>query len=325
MKALGRSIDRLIDAMERGLTETTEVLGAIARTDLSGRVRGDHRGAFAKLQADTNSVADRLTEVMSELRHTSGQLKLATQALSVETRDLSMRAAQEFESVGGASAAVGLLSTIVADNARRAEIASARGRDAAHAAQGSHQIMAEARATMARMEASSASISDLMETIDAVASSTSLLALNASIEAVRAGQAGRGFAIVAQELKSSAQRAAEAAGKAHQLADRSREELGAGSQMMVQVTESLEAMQAAVRENSAQLQSIALANLQEAEQIQGIRTSITGIEHFARDNMHLATQLSDAMTESGARAAELDRIVETFSVDRSRGSRAEAA
>eukprot|EP01035_Chromulina_nebulosa_P066803 gene66803-91482_t len=68
----------LMENIERGLGETGEVLSAVARTDLTMRVRGSYEGAFMRLKDDTNAVAEKLTEIVTQLKGTSGSLKLAT-------------------------------------------------------------------------------------------------------------------------------------------------------------------------------------------------------------------------------------------------------
>ena len=82
---------KLGETVNRGLTETGEVLSALAQTDLSHRVEGNYQGAFLKLKEDTNAVADKLGEVIGQLRQTSGTLKTATGEILEGANDLNER------------------------------------------------------------------------------------------------------------------------------------------------------------------------------------------------------------------------------------------
>lgn len=315
MNELARSIDGLVETMDSGLRETGEVLAAIASTDLSRRVEGDYHGAFAKLKSATNTVADRLGEILGELHRTSRQLKDATGSLRTEASELSRRTVEETASLRTASDAIDRLSAVVAENAAHAQIASERGRQVATSVTSGQEVIAGARATMEKMEASSSSISTVMHTIDGIASRTALLALNASIEAARAGQAGLGFAVVASEVKALANRAADASREARALLEQTRGELANGSLMMTEVTRNLESMHSAVEDNAERLDVIAHANREQAASISDLNDRIHRIEQSTAHNNNLARQLQSTVNETTDRAAELDQIVDTFTLD----------
>ena len=95
LNKLGESVNNLVGEVERGLGETGEVLTALANTDLTHRIEGQYSGAFAKLKADTNAVAERLTEIVGNLRNASGTLKLATGEILSGINDLSERTTKQ--------------------------------------------------------------------------------------------------------------------------------------------------------------------------------------------------------------------------------------
>jgi methyl-accepting chemotaxis protein len=75
---LAQNVNGLVASVDRGLTETGTVLGALAKADLSVRMTGEYKGAFAQLKADTNAMAEQLSGIVTQLRGTSGALKTAT-------------------------------------------------------------------------------------------------------------------------------------------------------------------------------------------------------------------------------------------------------
>ena len=101
----------LVATVDTGLGETSGVLAAIARAELGQRVRGEYQGAFGVLKRDTNAVADRLTEIVGQLKSTSAALKTATGEILSGANDLSERTTKQAatieETIGGHGTAGG--------------------------------------------------------------------------------------------------------------------------------------------------------------------------------------------------------------------------
>ena len=106
LNSLARSVNNLVETVERGLGETGQVLSALANTDLTRRVTGDYEGAFGRLRDDTNDVCDTLSDIIGRLRATSGQLKTATGELLGGANDLSGRTTQQAATIEETSAAM---------------------------------------------------------------------------------------------------------------------------------------------------------------------------------------------------------------------------
>src|SRR5690606_20885878 len=92
---LAQSVNTLVEMVDAGLSETGEVLAALAKTDLSRRMRGEYQGAFAQLKDDTNAVVDKLTAIVGRLKKTSYDLKNATGEMLAGANDLSERTSKQ--------------------------------------------------------------------------------------------------------------------------------------------------------------------------------------------------------------------------------------
>ena len=221
LRHLAQNVNDLVESVDRGLTETGSVLAALARADLSQRMQGDYKGAFAQLKANTNSVAEQLGQIVTQLRGTSGALKTATSEILSGANDLSERTTRQAATIEQTSAAIEQLSRTVVENAGHAEQASQKARAVSTEAEASGAVMVEATAAMDRITASSSKISNIIGLIDDIAFQTNLLALNASVEAARAGDAGKGFAVVAVVVRRLAQSAASASADVKALVEQS--------------------------------------------------------------------------------------------------------
>ncbi|MDP1730757.1 MAG: hypothetical protein Q8L54_06165, partial [Devosia sp.] len=159
---LARSVNALVETVDRGLEETGQVLSALARTDLTKRMSGEYAGAFARLRDDTNAVGDKLTEVVMQLRGTSKSLKTATGEILSGANDLSERTTKQAATIEETSAAMDALAATVLENAKRAEEASVNAADVSKTAEAGGAVMHQATEAMERITTSSGKISNII-------------------------------------------------------------------------------------------------------------------------------------------------------------------
>ncbi|CAN7588217.1 methyl-accepting chemotaxis protein [Devosia sp. LjRoot3] len=325
LNGLAKSVNNLVDSVDRGLDETGTVLSALANTDLTRRMEGQHRGAFAKLQSDVNEVADKLTSIVGQLRGTSGTLKSATSEILSGANDLSERTTRQAATIEETSATMEQLAQTVTENAKKAADASQKANAVSLVAEDGGRVMSEANQAMERITQSSAKISNIIGMIDDIAFQTNLLALNASVEAARAGEAGKGFAVVAVEVRRLAQSAATASSDVKLLIEQSAQEVGTGSKLVASAADKLSAMLEAVRANSALLDDIAGASREQASSIDEVNTAVRQMDEMTQHNAALVEEVNAAIEQTEAQATELDQIVDVFTIDSSRAARAAVA
>ena len=317
LNALAASVNDLVETVDRGLTETGSVLAALADADLTRRVEGEYRGAFARLKSDTNAVAERLGEIVSQLRATSSALKSATGEILSGANDLSERTTRQAATIEETSATMEQLASTVAGNAQKAESANQQAQAVARTAEAGGAVMAEANAAMERITQSSAKISSIIGMIDDIAFQTNLLALNASVEAARAGDAGKGFAVVAVEVRRLAQSAANASSEVKVLIEQSATEVQGGSRLVAEAADKIASMQAAITENTTALQAIARDSHEQALSIDEVNSSVRTLDEATQHNAALVEEINAAIEQTEAQATELDRVVDIFTVSTS--------
>jgi methyl-accepting chemotaxis protein len=314
LNAIAASINNLVETVHRGLEETGSVLSALADTNLTKRVEGDYAGAFARLKGDTNAVAEKLVEIVTQLKGTSGSLKLATSEILSGANDLSERTTKQAATIEETSATMDQLATTVLENAKRANEASDVAASVTRTAEEGGEVMSAANEAMERITTSSSKISNIIGLIDDIAFQTNLLALNASVEAARAGEAGKGFAVVAVEVRRLAQSAAEASSEIKALIQQSVGEVSSGSKLVADAAQKLSDMLQAARSSNELMSSIARDSREQASSIEEVNTAVRTMDEMTQHNAALVEEINASIEQTEAQATELDRVVAIFTM-----------
>lgn len=266
-------------SMHGGFKLLRKTLINISLGDLRTSVNAWGKDEVADLMRELGHMQTALSETVRMVQDASDQVVESSAEIAQGTNDLAGRTEQAAAALEESSAALEETTSTIqmtADSVSRAsEIAQAN----AATAQEGGQVMSSVVETMERIQSSSNKIGEIIGVIDGIAFQTNILALNAAVEAARAGEQGRGFAVVAGEVRSLAQRSAEAAREIKELIQRSTSEVVAGVDV--------------VRKAGATMQEI----VGSAEQVKGLLDEVA----------NGAKEQSLGVTQIGAAVQELDR------------------
>ncbi|MGK2228196.1 methyl-accepting chemotaxis protein [uncultured Devosia sp.] len=300
--------------IDRAVSLTGEVLKDLARGDLSTRITAQFEPEFEQIKADTNAVAEKLTDIVEQLQQTSRSLKTATGEILAGANDLADRTTRQAATIEETTASIEQLSAAVVENATLARTASSKAQAVSSSAKHGGEVMGQANQAMTAIENSSSKISNIIGLIDDIAFQTNLLALNASVEAARAGDAGKGFAVVAVEVRRLAQSAAQASNDVKVLIEASAAEVQSGSVLVGQATETLLGIAAGARESATLIDTIAQANKEQSSALEEVAIAVRQMDEMTQHNAALVEQTNAAIEQTEGQAAELDQIVEVFRV-----------
>lgn len=297
-------VNHSLDTLENAMVDITRVVKAQSEGDLTQRITADYHGELRILKDSVNTSAVKLVEVVSKAVNASLVVKGAAQEVSQGSLDLSQRVQEQAAALEETSATMDEMNSQVQSNTNHANEATKVAEAVQAKADNGVAVMKQTIEAMGTIQESSDRISDIVTLIDGIAFQTNLLALNAAVEAARAGEHGRGFAVVAGEVRSLAQKSAEAAKDIKTLIDETVERVELGSKLATDSGEMLSAINGSIDEVAQMIAQIAQASSEQATGIHQVHNAITQIDNVTQQNAALVEETS-AASESLNEQAEV--------------------
>jgi methyl-accepting chemotaxis protein len=305
-------MNQVMAACETGITGAGGVLESLARGDLRTGMQGEHRGQFAQLQRDANTTVAKLTEIILQIKRSTGSIDTAAREISDGNTNLSQRTEHQASSLEETASSMEEITATVKQNAQNASRANELAIGASHVAIKGGQVVAQVVETMSSIERSSKKIVDIISVIDGIAFQTNILALNAAVEAARAGEQGRGFAVVASEVRNLAQRTVTAAKEIKQLIGESVEKVGAGTVLVDTAGQTMKEIVDAVKRVNDIMGEITTASADQSAGIESVNMSITKMDETTQQNAALVEQAAAAAKSLQEQSESLFQAVAIF-------------
>jgi methyl-accepting chemotaxis protein len=304
---IGRTLRHRIDV-------SREVAQRVRDGDLTSNAQDGRDDEFSPLLKALADMRLSLADVVVRVRKNADAVATASCQISEGSQVLSQRTDLQVNSLQKTAATMSELGGTVQRNAEHASQARAMAQAAAQVAEQGGGVVREVVETMQGINQASRKISEIIAVIDSIAFQTNILALNAAVEAARAGEQGRGFAVVATEVRSLAQRSAEAAKEIKQLITASAERVERGSTLVSQAGDTMNQIVDAIHKVNAIVVEISEASAAQRAGVSSVGQSIIDMDNSTAQNASLVDASRSASQSLQDQSRALVESVSVFKV-----------
>jgi methyl-accepting chemotaxis protein len=311
--ALGLGLWRLLAAwVAQPLQGLNQAAAAVAAGDLRQPVHSRRADDLGTLARAMDTMREHLAETIDEVRDASTGIGTASAQIAAGGQDLSHRTEAAAGRLQQTAASMQQITAQAQQTAGSAAQARRLVTEAQQAAHDGAAVVTGVVATMAQIDQASRRIGEIIGTVNGIAFQTNLLALNAAVEAARAGEQGRGFAVVAGEVRSLAQRSADAAREIRELVGRSTERVDEGNRLAGQAGSAMAGIEQGVQRVAQVITEIAAVASEQAGGLAQVNEALGHLDEATQQNAALVEQSAAASESLREQSRRLVQQVQRF-------------
>ncbi|MCR0326714.1 methyl-accepting chemotaxis protein [[Clostridium] innocuum] len=310
--SLAESMRMTIQALREYMSEIEKSMMLIGKGKLNYQTEVEFKGDFIALKRSMDQISVMLRESMMKISNSAEQVSGGAQQISNGAQMLSQGASEQTGSIEELAANINEISETVKRNADDTVTASDLADAVEQEIMDNSTQMEAVTMAIAQIRQTSKDITGIVKEIEDIAFQTNLLSLNAAVEAARAGDAGRGFSVVAEEIRKLATKTTDASKITAQLIQKSTKSVEEGSALIDASEQSLKHIVDGARDVASKIEQISQSNIQQANFIIQIRQSIEQISDIVQGNSATSEESAAASEELAAQAQILRELVSRF-------------
>ncbi|WP_269477420.1 methyl-accepting chemotaxis protein [Hominibacterium faecale] len=314
MGQLADDIRETSAALNLYVSEIKKNLTALGNGKLNYQTDIEFKGDFIALGQVLREINGLLKNSIQQIGASAEQVSGGAEQVSGGAQALAQGASEQASSIEELASSINEIADSVQANADSA-VKSSRVADAVGSSiSESNEQMNLLTDSMRQMELNSSEINQIVEEIDEIAFQTNILALNASVEAARAGDAGRGFSVVADEVRRLAAKSSEASKLTAEMIKKNTEAVNSSIGAVDMAAQKMQESVQRAKEVNQMVDSISQVSVQQADAVMQIRQSVERISEIVQGNSATAEESAAASEELSAQAQILKELVEKFEV-----------
>ncbi|MEY8311017.1 methyl-accepting chemotaxis protein [Oscillospiraceae bacterium 42-9] len=314
---IAQTTHQVCGQLRETIDDVGRVLGEIAEGNLTVDVEKNESlyiGDFRVLWESLCSIHANLMRVLRDISQVASQVDTSADQVSTGAQALSQGTAEQATSIDGLIENVSAITAqIQTSEVRCGSAGELVDKAAAYAAEADAKMGQLMTATQ-NIDASSSRIVTIIKTIEDIAFQTNILALNASVEAARAGTAGKGFSVVAQEVRNLASKSTEAAQDTNTLVSRSIQDVKVGAESTDMAVSAMQLINGCVQSIKSLMDEISAASAQQSEMIILVERGIKEISHVVQTNAASAEESAAVSKELSGQARALNQLISRFRI-----------
>lgn len=312
---LSSSMRQVCSATKEVVSDTNRILGEVALGNFDVKTNGQYIGEFKNIEDSVIKITNDLSETMLKINLASEQVESSSDQVVNISKDLTQGAIAQSKTIEKLYSTIMNISNKIKSTADNAEQASVLSVSAGHEVRyGSEQVSQVVRA-MSDIEIASNEISRIIKMIYDIAFQTNILALNAEVEASRAGDSGKGFAVVAEEVRRLANKSAEAAKKTDILIENSITAVNKGTKVVDNAAQSLGKIVNTTNRTILLVDEMAKSSEEQASAVTEITHGIKEISKIVQKNLNIAEDGTTASKDLSGQARILKLLINRFQLN----------
>lgn len=309
---LAESFNATSDILNNYVDDISKQLSEMANNNMNITISEEYIGDFIPIKTSIEKIADSLNHTLYEITKAANEVSANSNTVSTGAQILSQGSTEQAEAIDHLAVSIENLSNDVTSNAQEAEEANMTVGKVSQWIETSNQEMQKMVSAMNDIRYTSTEIKKIIKTIEDIAFQTNILALNASVEAARAGVSGKGFAVVADEVRNLAAKSAEAAKSTATLIGSSIQAVQNGMTIADETAKSLLNVVEGAKDVSAFVERISIASKHQKDTLEHLTTGVNQISSVVQANSETAEESAAVSVKLFQQANTLRELVDIF-------------